>query len=225
MPSRPPVPDSEPNRPDYFQLAIWSDVAADDPCNLDGYSHPGEKIWQYDAHDYDEVLIGYDNTSIVYPGLDRESVFRYSVRLPEEEWFCQEDINDVFWLSIMAVYENQVQLTEHWAWMNHEHSYNDNAVRSWHCCDEWEWEEIYNPDTEEPWDLSFLIFTEPEVCCECADYDKSGIVDFNDLAKFADEWLWTGQAGGYNISDLDCDGDVQFTDFAIFADQWLDSCP
>jgi hypothetical protein len=50
-------------------------------------------------------------------------------------------------------------------------------------------------------------------------------VNFLDYADFADAWLWTGSAGGYNNSDLNCDGSVDFYDLKIFVDQWLSSCP
>ena len=82
-----PVP--TPQQPDYFYLSFWSDVrpTADVP-----YSHPGEIVWEYRAYDYDEVLVGYDKHPEDVPGqpYGREPVFRYSVRLPNENWFGQE---------------------------------------------------------------------------------------------------------------------------------------
>jgi hypothetical protein len=50
-------------------------------------------------------------------------------------------------------------------------------------------------------------------------------VNFIDYADFADDWRWSGQAGGYNNSDLNCNGSVDFYDLDIFAEQWLSSCP
>jgi hypothetical protein len=52
-------PQPRPTKPDYFLLTIWTDVPAveGDPHS---YSHPGQRIWTYNAYDYDEVLVGYD---------------------------------------------------------------------------------------------------------------------------------------------------------------------
>lgn len=48
------------------------------------------------------------------------------------------------------------------------------------------------------------------------------IVEFEDYAKFADEWLYTGA----DLSaDLDGDGDVDFDDLGWFVDYWLACCP
>ena len=67
-----------------------------------GFSHPNEPIWEYKATAYDEVFVGYDK----HPhGEPNEPVFRYSVRLPEDMWFRQPDYNEVFWLSVQAVYD------------------------------------------------------------------------------------------------------------------------
>ncbi|MHC4153801.1 MAG: S8 family peptidase [Planctomycetota bacterium] len=146
------------DRPDYFWISIWTDVpAGGDPC----YSHPGVKIWEYKAHDYDEVLVGYDK----YPHdeMPREPVFRYSVRLPDPNWFHQDEDEAVYWLSIVAAYiERYPEYVEGWGWTNHEHVYNDDAVYGWPVMDdEWEWYELYD-QTGESADLSFVLFTEPD---------------------------------------------------------------
>jgi hypothetical protein len=120
-----------PAKPDYFLLSIWSDVppslsSTEDTGADVGYSHPGEKLWEYKAYDYDEVLVGYDkqpeisSLDISFPSAGREPVFRYSVRLPQEEWFCQKDVNGVYWLSIAAVYKNPQEARYPWGWTNHK---------------------------------------------------------------------------------------------------------
>jgi len=210
-----------PVKPDYFQLNIWTDVAAgEDPCV--SYSHPNEIIWEYKAYDYDEVLVGYDKDP---NGEPNEPVFRYSVSLPEEEWFKQRDVNSIFWLSILAVYDVNTPNYE-WGWTNHEHVFNDNAVGRYYddVNEVWVWEELYD-QTGASEDMSFMLFTDPNECVNCADYNSDGIVDTRDLKIFADNWLWIGPSGGYCDSDLNCDGEATFVDYAIFAQQWLDSCP
>jgi hypothetical protein len=207
--------------PDYFVLTMWSDVpAGSDPCYP--FSHPNEPIWEYWAYDYDEVLVGYDK----HPhGAPSEPVFRYSVRLPEEEWFKQRDVNSIFWLSVLAVYEVNAPNYD-WGWTNHQHMFNDNAVAIYIDLDSGElsWEELYD-QTGVSEDMSFMLFTDPNECINCADYNKDDIINFKDYAYFANDWLWTGMAGGYNNSDLDCNGIVDLYDLKIFAEQWLDSCP
>ena len=185
------------------------------------FSHPGEIIWQYETSKYDEVLVGYDK----HPhGEPNEPVFRYSVRLPEDEWFKQKDVNGIYWLSIQAVYDINIPNYD-WGWTNHEHVFNDDAVIGHqNAASEWVWKELYD-QTEASEDMSFILFTDPNECVSCADYNKDGIVNLIDYADFANDWLWTGPAGGYNNSDLNCDGSVDFYDLKILTDQWLNSCP
>jgi len=109
-----------PTKPDYFLLSIWNDVrpSADVP-----YSHPGEKVWEYKADDYDEVLVGYDkHPEILDPtqAAAFEPVFRYSVRLPKEKWFCQKEVRAIYWFSVVAVYEGDKEPPYPWGWTNHK---------------------------------------------------------------------------------------------------------
>jgi len=218
----PPVP------PDRFIISIYEDVPVDDPCNEYTFSHPGTKLWQYAAYDYDEVLVGYDKHPEGAP-MPREPVYRYSVKLPEDKWFRQREVNDVYWISILAVYPSNVTLNHlGWGWTIHEYVFGDNAVQGFWIYpdleDEWAWEEIFD-QTERSADLSFILFTDPNVCVDCADYNWDDIINFYDYAIFALDWMWTGPAGGYANGDLDCDGKVDFEDLEIFCLQWLDSCP
>jgi len=213
------------NRPDYFLISVWTDMSADDPCNGYQYSRPGQKIWEYKALEYDEVLVGYDKRPHDEPN---EAVFRYSVRLPQQNWFRQPDVNDIYWLSIVAVYMGRYPDCA-WGWTNHPHVFQDDAVSGStgfvpSCPNEWQWYELYD-QTGVSEDLSFMLFTDPKECSDCADYNGDGIVNFRDYADFADDWHWTGPCGGVNKSDLNCDGFADFKDLRIFALQWLKSCP
>ncbi|MFI4910729.1 MAG: GLUG motif-containing protein [Sedimentisphaeraceae bacterium JB056] len=63
------------------------------------------------------------------------------------------------------------------------------------------------------------IFISEQAAFDYSDFDESGIVDFDDLMIFLEDWLASG-------SDLQADmigGDdfVDFADFALFAGQWL----
>ncbi len=124
-----------PTKPDYFLLQIWTNVpaGADTP-----YSHPGEKKWEYKADKYDEVLVGYDKhpePGEPSPG-GYEPVFRYSVKLPDPNWFRQKDVNEIFWLSVVAVYDKS-EPNYPWGWTNHQcvgwepRGFLDNKVAYW----------------------------------------------------------------------------------------------
>jgi hypothetical protein len=218
----------QPIKPDYFLINIWTDVPVGDPCNPNTFSCPGQKVWEYKAYDYDQVLVGYDKQPEGMSGPPREAVFRYSVRLPENKYFKQKQVNKIFWISIVAVYQNNYPDYQ-WGWTNHKHFYNDDAVSGyWDYSGppepEWKWEEIFD-QTGASADLSFMLFTDPNKCYSCADYDSSGLINFKDFAQFALEWMWSGLPGGYNKADLNCDGNVNYEDLEIFCDQWLQSCP
>jgi hypothetical protein len=152
-----------PRRPDYFLLRILDNVPAGaDPCHA--FPHPGDVVWEYKAYEYDEVLVGYDK----HPeGAPTEPVFRYSVRLPDANHFCQDAGNSIYWLSVVAVYIDSVPMTS-WGWTNHSHYSGANAVVGIVTRPE--------PDLERTWDevldqtgagadLSFVLFTE---CMSCS---------------------------------------------------------
>jgi hypothetical protein len=113
-----------PVKPAYFLLSVWSGVPDPDPADPDTYSHPGQKIWEYKAYNYDEVFVGYDKhpeaSPAIYPPIGQEPVFRYSVRLPKDNWFCQKDVDGVYWFSVVAVYEGPEDPPYPWGWTNHK---------------------------------------------------------------------------------------------------------
>jgi len=156
----------------------------------------------------------------------REPVFRYSVRLPRKDWFFQEDINDIYWLSVVAVYESGTDPLYDWGWTNHKHVFNDDAVAGSYdpAADVWSWIDLYDQLGNSE-DMSFILFTDPNECFCCPDYNSDGIINFLDYANFADDWFWSGPPGGYNHSDLNCDGIVDFYDLDILTQLWLSGCP
>jgi len=210
-----------PDEPLYFWLTIWDDVPDPNPADPNTFSHPNDVIWQYKAYDYDEVMVGFDK----YPAVPvTEPVFRYALSLPENNWFYQQDVNGIYWLGIVAVFSQEDPEYE-WGWTNHPYNFKDYAVKG--CPNDvrgWDWQ-VLEDQTQSGEDLSFTLFTEPDFCINCPDYDFSALVDYYDLKVFADDWLWSGSAGGYTYGDLDCDGDVEFDDYALFALQWLGNCP
>ena len=114
-----------------------------------------------------------------------------------------------------------------WGWTNHKHVFNDNAVAASPVAtstEEIEWKELYD-QTGASADMSFVLFTDPDECSSCANYNLKNGVDLLDYSIFANEWLWIGPAGGYNNGDLNCDGSVDKFDLGIFTQQWLQDCP
>ncbi len=211
-----------PIRPNRFELRIWTDVPDPNLNDPNTYSHPGHEIWSFDTDEYDEVLVGYDKKP---HGEPNEPVFRYSVSLPEDEWFRQPDYNEVFWLSVQAIYDQNIP-NYTWGWTNHQHVFNDDAVSGRYddANEVWLWEELKD-QTGASEDMSFMLFTDPNECSTCANYNLDGTVNFFDYAEFANEWYWSGPAGGYNNGDLNCDGTVDLYDLDIFCQQWLQYCP
>ncbi len=70
-----------------------------------------------------------------------------------------------------------------------------------------------------------MLFSDPQTCCRCADFNSDNIVDVLDLSWVSTHWLWHGSPGGYQAADLSCDREVQLVDWSIFVWQWLSSCP
>ena len=89
-------------------LTIWSDIPDPDPTDPTTFSKPGDLLWKYraDMFEVDEVMVGFDKHPEglhIVPG--REAVYRYSVRLPEKKWFTQTGEKNVYWFSVVAVYD------------------------------------------------------------------------------------------------------------------------
>jgi len=58
--------------------------------------------------------------------------------------------------------------------------------------------------------------------CGGADFDKTGVVDINDILTFTENWLWVMPK--HIPSDLDFSTRVDFGDFNILAGQWAVDC-
>jgi hypothetical protein len=149
-------PTIEPRRPDYFQLLIFRNAPAD---SVNPFDHPGSVAWEYEAFDYDEVLVGYDQ----HPsGEPNEPVFRYSVRLPRDKWFWQGGNQQVYWLSVMAVYVARPdQIDYPWGWTDHKYTYGRPALALTETGQVPQSKPISDP-TGGPVDMSFTLYTTSE---------------------------------------------------------------
>ena len=142
----------KPHRPDYFMLSLQmpKDVNSGD-------DNPDEPVWEYLASDYNEVLIGYDLNP---DGRPNEPVFQYSVKLPQEAWFKQEQLNQVYWFSVVAVYKARLDEIQYpWGWTNCLHTYGSPAMN---VTDSGSVPEPLYNQADEPVDMSFTLFTAPQ---------------------------------------------------------------
>jgi len=196
-----------PQKPDYFLLEIWTD----NPTGPNGYSIPEQKIWEYRAAEYDEVLVGFDKYphDPSPPPYRHEPVFRYNVRLPEDAWFCQTEENGVYWISIMAVYQQDIQPEFQWGWTNHEHFFNDDAVAGIFDGTSWQWRELFD-QTGVSEDMSFMLFTDPTQPCECFNDNLGHYADWAAFGK-PDCWCYERNCRG------DADGKKQGSPLAGYA--------
>jgi hypothetical protein len=220
---------SRPAKPDYFHLIIWNN-SPDDPCNPAWYNYLGDIVWEHRAHDYDEVLVGYDRWPEGQIEGPREPVFRYSVKLPREAWFFPSANQQTYWFGVVAVYD-QNEPDYNWGWTNHEHTYGDNAIAgAWvedPCGPIWQWRELHDQNSAGV-DMSFTLFTDPDphigTCWdlnECAgqpfgDSSCDSVPSLADLfmlkATFGLNAPW---AGSDCCADSNRDGSVNLADLFI----------
>lgn len=150
------VPAPERRRPDYFQLSIYANAVSDDPVD---HNHPGDKIWEVLAHDYDERWVGYARQA---NGDPNEAVFRYTVQLPESVALAHEYIGQRLWFSIAAGYYEPVDfLPTHWGWTRRSFDFGigaswiDHRLRMMP-----EWRRLADQEWQ-PVDMAFTLYTIP----------------------------------------------------------------
>lgn len=156
-----------PKKPLFFWLSLWTDYPDPFPNFPTTFSRPEELAWSYRAYEYDEVLVGYDGSpQDMGHETDAEAVYRYSVQIPEESWFHQPGDKQVYWFSVVAVYEDLTTVPYQWGWTNHRHVYNDNAVSTFFpysvpAVAPIPWTPLYDR-TNAREDMSFMLFTHRE---------------------------------------------------------------
>ena len=151
----------EPEKPSYFLLSIWTDIPSGDDST---FSRPREKIWEYRAitHSTKYWLDMTNSRNSPRASSACEPVFRYSARIPQEEWFCETTGENVYWFSVVAVYETDVASLVHpWGWTNHAHYFGGDAVAR---ASDGLAAESYSPlrdETGDGEDMSFMLLTDP----------------------------------------------------------------
>lgn len=154
-----------PRMPDGFHITIWTDV----PPNGSGYSHPGEVIWSAFCDNYTCEFAGWD----IDPRMDAvpEACFKFEQQLRPDQWFRQESVSKIYWISIAAVYHDGYPQEYLWGWKTRPRMDSlapDAAVRIFDPTSPWpgsvyvRGEPIYwPPEEDKPWDMAFVLTTLP----------------------------------------------------------------
>jgi len=192
--------------PVAFRIGIWKDI----PASVDGFSHPGELIWENECTTAVWNFAGYDEDPRVGDPdhQENEACFQWAQFLSQDEWFWQEPNEvtgtNIYWLSIAAVYDASVDFADPdfypWGWKTKPHQVEppDDAVRitdatvwppivgaAWTGGNPVEWQGV-------SWDLSFELTTnEPKCPGLVADLNDDCIVNLPDFAVLAGDWLNT----------------------------------
>ena len=126
--------------------------------------------------------------------------------IPEEEWFWQEEGNNIYWVSISAVYFSGLPLYP-WGWKTRPHYFEDDAVSMqpapWKPPIVWltawaggipiQFPPYPDPDSH-TWDMAFELTTNMPGYADApipGDLNADGIVDLRDLAILAAHYLET----------------------------------
>jgi hypothetical protein len=145
-----------PRGPDGFLLSVYEDAP---PDAATPYGHPGASIWEYLAPSYDEVIVGYTRNPAGEPN---QAVWRYSVRLPEDQWFRTPAADRVYWLSVVAVYTGWPERESHlWGWTSRPHVFGSAAQSMASTPDGLHVDSLSSPD-QQPIDMCFTLHTLPE---------------------------------------------------------------
>lgn len=102
-----------------FNISIWTDVPAV-PGQPFGFSHPGDIVKTY-------LVQGNSNEAFFANTAGGRPVYYYSLVLPREEWFLQEQ-GKVYWLSIQANLGDDRE--RQWGWHESREHWNDGAVQN-----------------------------------------------------------------------------------------------
>jgi hypothetical protein len=200
-----------------FDIRIFSDIPASQ--SYSGYSMPGEQLCQRTVLDGEFIatpLVSessegwFDPFGATIPE-DHNQYYRYDICL-DTNWFYQE-AGTVYWLGITAVGSDGF-----WGWKSSQSHWNDNAVWLFYPPSDFAtWNELYDPITEQPLDLSFVISNGAAGDCfvDVAEADASGEIDIDDVVYLISYIFSGGPAPlpyGTVSGDADCSCTVDIDD-------------
>ncbi len=153
-----------PQLPQAFHIAIWTDKPAG---GTNPWSHPDRLVWQTFCTNYTWNFAGYDHDP--RGQVQNEACFQFNQVLRPEEWFHQDPGQNIYWLSIAAIWQQTP--TYPWGWKTRPHMFQDAAVRITAVTPAWPptigsvWASgtrvLYPTSPETPWDFAFELSTEP----------------------------------------------------------------
>ena len=200
-----------PQMPKAFHIAIWTDVPDPNPDDPTDWSMPGKMIWQHVCVNWTWNFAGFDRHPLSedpqYEFYKNEACFQFNQLLSEPDWFYQKEGENIYWLSIAAIYEDDMDIKYPWGWKTRPHKFNDPAfrIRDTYVEDGTvSWPPVPGAVVNggesvlikelEPWDLAFEITTNQPAYEDNpipGDIDANGIVDLIDFAVLATNWLKT----------------------------------
>jgi len=233
--------------PNAFHIGIWTDRDGGCIDPLYGpFSCPHELIHEIYCDDYNWKFVGWDwdpRDPMEPPGPDPESCFKFSqvLDMDNEEWFFQEDGENIYWISIAAEYPAGAVVDYPWGWKtlprDPESPAPDDAIRIFNPTAPNLGDQFFagepiwwpNPTPDNSWDLAFQLTT---VDCLClGDMNMDGVVNGLDIQCFVDCLLngFSAQSSDCNCAcaDMNEDGYLTTDDIPDFVTELLNTtvCP
>lgn len=224
-----PPPDVD--LPIAFHIAVWTDSLCTDAI-YGPYSCPDTVVWENycDTFTYEFVGWDWDPRDPLSPP---EACFKFSQLLDDEDWFFQSPADNLYWISIAAVYPAGMSPQYPWGWKTLPRDPSspapDDAVRIFDPTSPavgsafvagspiW-WP---NPVMENSWDLAFQLTT--RACFLPGDVNGDGLINGLDIQCFV-ECLVTGSgppACNCACCDMQPDGYVDMLDVPGFVSTLL----
>ncbi|MHC4677041.1 MAG: DUF7901 domain-containing protein, partial [Planctomycetota bacterium] len=117
-------------RPESWLITFWSNV----PPGVANFSYPETPLWRIrvQSHRVKVEYVGQDEFPLD-PDIRPEACFQYYLDLQPEELFWQEEYlgktqENIFWVSIVAIYDSATQVGYPWGWKTRPWSWMDDAV-------------------------------------------------------------------------------------------------
>jgi hypothetical protein len=137
-------------KPDSWRIAFWSHAKADSRY---AFSRPDRLLWVVNATPdrVQEERAGLDE----FPGKPSDTAFRYDLSLKSSEYFRQdrylaETQDNVFWISITAVYTGSPGPQNPWGWKTRPRPWADGAILAEFRRDEIRSGFVLDPATAQP---------------------------------------------------------------------------
>jgi hypothetical protein len=152
--------------PAAFHIAIWTDV----PPNGAGFSHPGVVLWETYCENFTWQFVGWDIDPRDPLHAVPEACFKFEQELTPDQWFYQWPGDNVYWISIAAVYPDGTPPEHPWGWKTRprppEPMSPDDAVRISHPTAPTVGSAyVFGQPIEYPegvsWDMAFALTTTP----------------------------------------------------------------